>query len=306
MGVIVKKKIKKLVRNLGFHVYRAEKDDDRLRLSRLRGEHDCLVAGPFLGEFGWELMQWQGYVRQLSRFYDKTIVYGRGSSEFFYRDFASEFRETEVDSWDTTAYVLNGFDYAGWAQQFKDVDILVADERTGYELPLLFNQDFIPFGKPDKEKAYDVVVHARSIPDLGGNRKKKTRNWSTDNWDALCASLAGLKVAAVGIPELSYAPPGVVDLRGLDTGQVCSVLASSRCCIGPSSGLMHLASLCRTPHLVWMSPRAGGRFGGTLYRYLRTWNPLATPVKVLTEMGWHPSPEYVREELHGFLDAGGE
>jgi len=46
-----------------------------LSLEDFNGKNDCLIAGPFLGEFGWELMQWQGYIRQLSKFYKNTIVY---------------------------------------------------------------------------------------------------------------------------------------------------------------------------------------------------------------------------------------
>ena len=80
-----------------------------LSLEKLKGKSDCLVAGPFLGEFGWELMQWQGYIRQLSKFYKHVIVYGRASSAFLYKDFISEFIEMDIDSWDTDAYLLRDF-----------------------------------------------------------------------------------------------------------------------------------------------------------------------------------------------------
>jgi hypothetical protein len=80
-----------------------------LFLDDFKGDSDYLIAGPFLGEFGWELMQWQGYIRQLSKFYKHTIVYGRPSSSYFYKDFVSEFRELNVSSWDTDAYILKYF-----------------------------------------------------------------------------------------------------------------------------------------------------------------------------------------------------
>ena len=88
-----------------------------------------LVAGPFLGEFGWELMQWQGYIRQLSKFYEHVTVYGRSSSAFLYKDFVSEFIEMDIRSWDTDAYLLRDFNYSEWTAQFKDQDILIADNR---------------------------------------------------------------------------------------------------------------------------------------------------------------------------------
>src|SRR5689334_9170193 len=51
---------------------------------------ETLFAGPFLGEFGWELMSWQGFVRKLSRGYRRTVVYCPRGREALYADFAAE------------------------------------------------------------------------------------------------------------------------------------------------------------------------------------------------------------------------
>ena len=272
-----------------------------LSLDDFKGRSECLIAGPFLGEFGWELMQWQGYIRQLSKFYKHTIVYGRASSAYLYKDFVSEFIELDALSWDSDAYELKNFNYAKWASQFKDQDILLADNRCK-GLQGLFHQDFISFGKKKKENEFDLIIHARYIPELKGNKKKVLRNWPLALWDNLCSSLPSLKIAAVGIRELSYCPKKVIDLRGLETEKLCSILASSKCCVGPSSGLLHLASLCKTPHLVWTSEHNGSkRFGGVCYRYKRSWNPLSTKVKVINDEGDQPSFEYVRDEIVNFL-----
>lgn len=246
-------------------------------------------------------MQWQGFVRHLSRFYKTTVVYGRKSSEYFYRDFASEFHAVEIDSWDTDFYEVYRFDYQKWAEPFQSCDLLLANNDC-HALRDTFNQEFIKFGRPSLGRSYDVVIHARAIPNLEGNKAKSSRNWPTGHWDELCRSLKGFKIAAVGIPELSYLPEGVVDLRGIDTESLCSVLASSRACVGPSSGVMHLATLCGTPHVVWTSRDFTWGFGGTAYRYTRSWNPFATPAVVLTEMGIMPSAEYVRENIIKILE----
>jgi len=275
-----------------------------LDLSALSGRHGTLVAGPFLGEFGWELMQWQGYVRQLAKFYDRTIVYGRESSRYFYRDFATEFRPVTADSWDTSGYLLHNFDYEAWARQFEGCDVLVADNRCK-ALRDLFDQQFVSFGEIRPENAFDMVVHARSIPKLEGNKTKWTRNWPEAHWDELCTSLPSLRIAAVGVASLSYAPRGTIDLRGVETETLCSILASSRICVGPSSGVMHLASLCRTPHLVWTSDEKIWGFGGSVFRYLRSWNPFATKVVVLDAMGWRPTPDYIRTRLLRALEESG-
>ena len=294
----LRRTVKSAIQLVGYDVTKLT-TDPILDLNRLTGS-DCLVAGPFLGEFGWELMQWQGYVRQLAKFYKKTIVFGRAPSDYFYKDFASEYNVVDCNSWDTAGYELHGFDYEAWALQFDDVDILVADNRC-FQLRSHFDQAFIPFGVHKRANAYDVIVHARDIPVLAGNTEKHLRNWHKDRWDDLCRNLNGLRLAAVGIPELSYCPENVTDLRGIETEDLCSVLASSRLCIGPSSGLMHLATLCRTPQLIWTSKEFTIGFGGTAYRYVRSWNPFATPVRVLTEMGVDPTVKYVQAELNAFL-----
>ena len=247
-------------------------------------------------------MQWQGYIRQLSKYYRETIVFGRQSSSYFYRDFASEFKALDIESWDTNGYMLYGFDYVKWANDMGDkYDLLVADNKC-ISLREHFIQDFIPFGCFQSQNQYDLVIHARQIPSLKGNTMKMSRNWATECWDKLCLSLSDFKIAAVGIPELTYLPPNTTDLRGEDTEKLCSIIASSKCCIGPSSGLMHLASLCKTPHFVWTSIDATWGFGGTAYRYLRTWNPFATPVKILVLEGYQPKPELIRNELLKFLE----
>ncbi len=298
----IKRAVKKAIQLAGYDVTKipTPSQDSPLDLNRLAGS-DRLVAGPFLGEFGWELMQWQGYVRQLAKFYTETVVFGRTSSHYFYQDFASEFNAVDCASWDTDAYELHGFNYNEWALQFPHSDLLVADNRC-LELRSNFDQAFIPFGVYRQANAYDVVIHARDIPVLTGNTEKHLRNWPKDRWDEVCQSLDGLRLAAVGIPELSYCPENVTDLRGIETEYLCSVLASSRLCVGPSSGVMHLATLCRTPQLIWTSSGYTAGFGGVAYRYVRSWNPFATPVRVLTEMGIDPTAKYIEAELTTFLD----
>jgi len=287
----------KLMREIYFFF----KKTPSLSLKNLSGNSDYLVAGPFLGEFGWELMQWQGYIRQLSKFYKYTIVYGRASSEYFYKDFVNEFRVMDEASWDTDAYLLKNFNYNEWAKQFQNQDIVIADNRCK-GLQGLMQQDFIRFGKKKKINEFDLIIHARNIPTINGNEKKAIRNWPISSWDNLCKSLPHLKIAAVGIKELSYAPIGVKDLRGIATNELCSVLASSKCCVGPSSGLIHLASLCKTPHLVWTSEHNGSkRFGGVNFRYQRSWNPLSTKVKIINKEGDQPSYKYVQKEILEFL-----
>ena len=51
-----------------------------------------LIAGPWVGEFGWELFAWQAYVRALSRHFPRTLIVCRKTSEALYEDFATDIK----------------------------------------------------------------------------------------------------------------------------------------------------------------------------------------------------------------------
>ena len=58
-----------------------------------------LVAGPWIGEFGWELFGWQGYIRAISKNYVRTICISRPGHGVLYTDFAEFVAfDPEVDS----------------------------------------------------------------------------------------------------------------------------------------------------------------------------------------------------------------
>ena len=47
-----------------------------------------LLAGPWLSEFGWELMTWIPAIRARSRNYDKTVCICKKGHNYLYEDFA--------------------------------------------------------------------------------------------------------------------------------------------------------------------------------------------------------------------------
>lgn len=77
-----------------------------------------LVAGPWVGEFGWELFTWQGYIRSLSEKFDKTIVLSRPSSKFLYTDFCDIFIDAHPPDGIADSYFMHGLDVAGF---FKNI-----------------------------------------------------------------------------------------------------------------------------------------------------------------------------------------
>lgn len=261
-----------------------------------------LIAGPFIGEFGWEVAEWQGYVRHLSKFYAETIVISRPENEYLYRDFVKKFIPHDPCSYETEFYSCRN------AHEFNYQDFLGGDILhpviVGPDISKYLLQEYRVFGRTDAVVPYfDVVIHGRDIPAVGGLVTKAGRNWPAEKWNILCDLMAKncLSIAAIGVPSLSICPAGVTDLRSSGLELQSQVLHRCGVCIGPSSGAMHLASHCATPLVVWTDRIIGELFGGSPHRYMFSWNPHRSDVTVLIEDTWSPSPtlvlKYVMEML---------
>lgn len=247
-----------------------------------------LVAGPDWDmEFGWMLMRWQGYVRRLSRVYDETVVISKAGWFPIYADFAKkEPTLGEPNCWHRLNVTV---DHIEPAKVICEAEVL---------------QNFIPYGKKMGSPYVDVVFHARSC----GTGKLGVRNWPVSRWNELVRLLdkKNVKMACIGSEDGAHFIDGTVNCKGLHLSKVMDLLANSRLCAGPSSGPMHLASLCRCPHIVWTEAAAKWHLGNVPRgsnrdRYERVWNPLKTRAIVVDREGWQPSVEtvyrYIMSEL---------
>tara|TARA_Y100000034_G_scaffold99307_1_gene121922 strand:+ start:12357 stop:13187 length:831 start_codon:yes stop_codon:yes gene_type:complete len=258
-----------------------------------------LIAGPWVGEFGWELFAWHAYTRSLSRKYDKTIIISRDNSKALYADFADEFISYNPSGGNSDSFFMHGVDLR---ECFKEVLIknkISLDKNTTLFLPRrigmpphthydsgvtfgnhLIKPEYIRFGEQD-QNGYELIFHIRNR-DL-----RKEDNWSLENWFGLKELLENKKIACIGTKKESGWIEGTDDLRDIDLKTLLSILRNSSCVFGPSSGPMHLASLCGTPHIVWTNGPHDR------IRYEENWNPHATSVLFLNQYGWNPSPQYV-------------
>ena len=100
-----------------------------------------LFAGPFVGEFGYELFMYQGYIRKLANDYDETIISSRTANEFLYKDFCNKFVPYEpktnncdsfwcidqnitpniYDNYECTK-VIKVIDFQSFYQNFKNIE----------------------------------------------------------------------------------------------------------------------------------------------------------------------------------------
>lgn len=260
-----------------------------------------LFAGPWVGEFGWELMNWQGFLRALRPRYGRIVVCARDSSRALYEGLCDEFVPHAVRG-QANAHVVFGVRNPEELRRVLDAVPPGADHLRPLAHVPAEAQAFTRLGDPGRAaERVDVLVHARGREAVPG------RNWSAAKWAELLGVLAGkgLRVGAVGLASDTLDLPGVADFRGRPLGPLMDLVASSRLVLGPSSGPMHLASLCGAPHLVWTDRRTYGMGLTSREKYERAWNPLGTRVRVIDTEGFDPAVTTVVAEALDMLRGGG-
>ena len=211
-----------------------------------------LFAGPYDHEFGHELFSFQAIVRAHAKNYEEVVVCSKPQMEFLYEDFATKFvSRNDID-----------------ISLYKEYDKLSQEDCSVNKFRGLtrHKQEYVKYGQIINQN-YDLVFHART------KKSGMCPNLPLETWDLVYQGLKGqYKIAFVGTKQEAYCPKGAEDLRGLPLSDLADVMRSSKLVAGYSSGPIHFASLCGTPHLTW-----GGHRLRTVFRYTHLWNPFQTP-----------------------------
>jgi len=259
-----------------------------------------LLAGPWVGEFGWELFCWQGYIRNISQNYNKVIVISRKGHDFLYQDFCDEFIEFNppknsiVDSWRCSNIDKN---------EIKKIISRIPHDDSIYDFNIGFtlfadgkhnasnnfkNQKFIKYKSNTIYKEFDILIHPRNRK-VGG-----VRNWGKEKWQDLVNRLKDeYKIAMIGSNE-TYNLENVEDFRNIKIEDTVSLMNRTKLVVGPSSGPMHLASLSGAPHLVWSTSH-------NKIRYKNLWNPFNTEIYFYDKEDWNPKVENIINKIKEIL-----
>jgi len=233
---------------------------------------NAMYAGPWVGEFGWELCWWNPMIRHYSKQYGYTTISAPESSRYLY-EFADTFiplKTKGITYWEGElegeSPVVKRFSMTPeyeFARHINEPDRVSA--RRSWRSLAPEN----PFKVADVLCAFrpEKYIRNRLIPG-----KEYPFQKCQDIVNLLITK--GLSVACFGGTE-NHCPTGAVDLRGTSLEKQCSAIAGARCVVGPSSGPIHLASLCECPHVTWIAS-----IHHTLeQRYKKLWNPFNTPVR---------------------------
>lgn len=255
-----------------------------------------LVAGPYIGEFGWELMEWQGYVRRLGSLYERTIAISYETSRYLYGEceFYSHHLSLAQSCFGYGVKPANfgeGLVEAAISMKLpKQYDLLTPWDMTRPIKLLIGGQQFVRFREPVfHDLKVDILFHLRRLIREDGDEKNYSREEASRIVED-CRS-HGLTMGFIGLPEYSDWISPARDLRSNDLGKTISAICSARLIVGGSSGPMHLAALCAKPIVVWTGHTGGAE------RYRSYWNPFSSDVFIVTEETFRPPAESVVRTL---------
>ncbi|MBC8409398.1 MAG: hypothetical protein H8E12_11860 [Rhodobacteraceae bacterium] len=247
-----------------------------------------VIFGPWVGEFGWELFAWQGYIRQIAKSFDFVVVIGRPGNNFLYVDFSDIFIPFNppagiADSHQNSTFDVGSFNIQQFMQSTIDNDILIK-HNWSYLPPTKIGHppydswrasiNISPFGEicpdyhflrsPSNFRSIDIIIHARS------RSIREIDNWDINNWNILVEAIQSksMSIASIGTNEQSKHIDGTIDMRNISIDKTVGLLNSAKCIVGSSSGPMHLAALSGCPQVVWTS-----NYKQNYSRYRNTWNP---------------------------------
>jgi hypothetical protein len=249
-----------------------------------------LFAGPYPGEFGWEVMQFQAYVRARRRHYRETHVLTFPGREYLYEGCQVHTHKLELRTAGFWYGRLGPKEMASMATEkarelgLEDYDIFDPSLLcTRYHKSLFWAQNFRLFQEPPlASKPFDLAFHIRAIDKVGPGPSKNYLPEMADALAGLCRD-SGLSVCCIGHPEYAYCPAGCRDFRNVDLRQTVAAICSARVGVGGSSGAMHLMNACGMPTVTWGDSAC-----------LR-WNPFRVPIHMVSTSAWQPAPEKVHE-----------
>jgi len=263
-----------------------------------------LVAGPWVGEFGYFLFTWQARLRWLSKNeYDEVVVVCRPGEEYVFEDFADEILFWNQECPDSAAgSKCKGFSFTD-TYAVEGYDRILPNTRIAHYRwrkkeqpdPCFVDQDYRRFGAELKAERYDVLLHIRTTEKVGQAYKN-----AFDGWDLLMDSFKGLKVACIGIKAQAGLLAGADDKRGLPLRELAAVMAAAGVVVGASSGPIHYAALCGLPQVTWVGRPLRRK---SLRRYTHHWNPFEVPVKPFFVKDWNPDTDVIIEAAHAILGA---
>ncbi len=259
-----------------------------------------LIAGPYVGEFGWELMQWQGYVRARRRHYEQVHVISYPGRDYLYEGCRVHYHDIPLHSAGHrygTLTLRQSCEMAeakarelGWESYDVFSPHLLC---TQYHKRLIGRQEFRLFEEPPLPGVLrDVAFHFRRVEKPGEHPKNYTHDLAATLVEECVRQ--DISVICIGHPDYAFCPDGAEDRRTVGLQETVRAISSVRLVAGANSGPMHLANLCGKPTALWAHSQDS-------IDYSLRWNPFRVPIFIVANDTHLPSPGRVCAQVIGAL-----
>lgn len=240
-----------------------------------------IFCGPWIGEFGWELFCWQGYLRKLAHNGNNLIIGCRTGHEFLYEDFTADFvnynpTNPATDMWKCRGEKLPDF----LTNLKKHIPHNVFKERWWINDPHGKQQVFHRYTSGSYKKTVDILFIVRATDKCNTG----FRNWPITHAKVVASALqsCGYTIGCVGRSGSALSIPGTTNLLDLPLCDLASVMNRAKVIVGPQCGPTHFASLCGLPQVCWQTKKEHAD------RAKHYWNPFNVSVHTLCS----PNDEY--------------
>lgn len=260
-----------------------------------------LYVGPWVGEFGVEILRWQGLARTvaLSAPWQEVVVACQPARRFLYQDFASRFCDFIPTHRDAAGRSSGGMelppDFMDEVET-KNGDVWLNPQMSneawrlwrGYSVSRSTPRNFAA-NVPSPVSPVDILIHARATT----KAKQGYKNWPWQHFQQLVEALPKtLKFASIGSADGAHHVSGTLDLRGISLAELAAHCAAAKLIVGPSSGPMHYAMHCGTSAVLWLPQEE-------LTWYSPQFNPLRAPICCLPT--WQPTVDLVLDRVNQML-----
>ena len=279
--------------------------------------------GPFIGELGWELFRWSGFIRWLKKKYPKKemVVATRLGREDLYYNTVSKVHTFNIQGdykqYKPNMYRLDGFPIPklnqmieSYKQQYKNWTFVEPPINTNNRNVFRHNIQHFGFGvHPNNNKlVQDIIAEAgtripialspRKRNDLAAGGRMHNRNWAMGNWELLFDMIeqsGDYYGIVMGKFPTFIRPSG--NMKNLivledyvkgdsvtDIGATIATLKQVSLTIGQHSAIPLLSNYLRTPTLMWGEDR---------HRHTVLENPFKTTCLFIDDKKFNISPTVV-------------
>ena len=269
-----------------------------------RVDKGILVAGPYIGELGYEIGEWAPHIKWLASHLNcRTHVFARKGREVLY-PFAEEVQTIDFPSEHIDGHWLmdpspeeielyDGLENRArhhaeqHKSQFAYQSLEVLSDRSNClkifrgKAPVLLkpSEDLRAKWKKALPSTPKVVLTYRA--NFRGSQRNSDPDLMVQTADFITKQ--GWTPILVGKIDKQYTAPDIpgVDLTNQTTlADLIAIYEQSFVVVGSSTGTIHLAASCGTPHITWGSTRGDD---SVVLRYEKEWNLNKTWVRFISK-----------------------